>query len=184
MSWKVAAEWSLAERLMSRHRVGSLRFSTTCSFNSVSLLVTGVPPRRSTHDSRTIRACAKSWTDSWSPFLLAKNFHVAWVSVSCSLKTSLKIMKTTEGEDHWDVGLSFTSPHLPGGRSVCPLPRHLTGPSQLSGRRKSNPPALCHLWFPHTSQMAFLVVRTPGCLVWYLRHLFQPQGGGRCCGLG
>ena len=54
--------------------------------------------------------------DSWSPCLLAKNFHLAWVSVNCSLKTSLKIVKTPKGEDHWDVGLSFTSSWAPPSR--------------------------------------------------------------------
>ena len=45
----------------------------------------------------------------------------------------------------------------------------------LSGRRKSNPPALCHFWFSRTFQTAFLVVRTPRCLVRHSRHLFRPQ---------
>ena len=80
-----------------------------CSFNSVSLLVTTSPLSRSTGDSRTIRAWAKSCTDSRPPCHLAKNFRLAWVLVSCSLKASLKIWKKPEGEDHWEVGLSLTS---------------------------------------------------------------------------
>lgn len=73
------------------------------------MLVTALPLGSSTWDSRTIRAGAKSCTESRSPCHLAKNFHLACVSVSCPLKASLKIWKMPEGEDHWEVGLNLTS---------------------------------------------------------------------------
>ena len=94
---------------MSLCKVGSSRFSTNCYFNKVSLFCSASQLSRSICESKTIRAWAKSYTNYWSPWCLAKNFLLACVSVSCSVKTSLRMLKTLERVDHWVVGCSLTS---------------------------------------------------------------------------
>ena len=77
---KVPVGWSLAQCLMSLRKVRSLKFTTNCSFNKVSLFGTASLLSRSMHENKTMRAWAKSCTYSWSPWRLSENFLLSCFS--------------------------------------------------------------------------------------------------------